>query len=156
MQLPDDFVLDGEAVAHCSQGLPDFHGLLQRLSHHGRSYALGRAPFQAFYSNDDRRGVIGINSDSRSLPFRVVTASAPQRPKYLLWLRARTSGPRGLSDCEAANRQGVTTGPLDVSPGDRVHCLPTMSPTWRLDMPCSALRESIGGTEHGVAAEHLQ
>jgi ATP-dependent DNA ligase len=29
-QLPADFVLDGEAVAHCSEGLPDFHGLLGR------------------------------------------------------------------------------------------------------------------------------
>jgi len=29
-ELPADFVLDGEAVAHCSQGLPDFHGLLGR------------------------------------------------------------------------------------------------------------------------------
>ena len=29
-ELPTDFVLDGEAVAHCSEGLPDFHGLLGR------------------------------------------------------------------------------------------------------------------------------
>jgi ATP-dependent DNA ligase len=29
-ELPADFVLDGEAVAHCSEGLPDFHGLLGR------------------------------------------------------------------------------------------------------------------------------
>ena len=29
-ELPEDFVLDGEAVLHCSQGLPDFHGLLGR------------------------------------------------------------------------------------------------------------------------------
>ena len=29
-ELPADFVLDGEAVAHCSAGLPDFHGLLGR------------------------------------------------------------------------------------------------------------------------------
>lgn len=29
-ELPANFVLDGEAVAHCSQGLPDFHGLLGR------------------------------------------------------------------------------------------------------------------------------
>ena len=29
-ELPADFVLDGEAVAHCSHGLPDFHGLLGR------------------------------------------------------------------------------------------------------------------------------
>src|SRR5215207_5410889 len=29
-ELPTDFVLDGEAVAHCSHGLPDFHGLLGR------------------------------------------------------------------------------------------------------------------------------
>jgi len=28
--LPTEFVLDGEAVAHCSEGLPDFHGLLGR------------------------------------------------------------------------------------------------------------------------------
>ena len=28
--LPADFVLDREAVAHCSQGLSDFHGLLGR------------------------------------------------------------------------------------------------------------------------------
>ena len=25
-ELPVDFVLDGEAVAHCPEGLPDFHG----------------------------------------------------------------------------------------------------------------------------------
>jgi bifunctional non-homologous end joining protein LigD len=29
-ELTADFVLDGEAVAHCSEGLPDFHGLLGR------------------------------------------------------------------------------------------------------------------------------
>jgi hypothetical protein len=29
-ELPTDCVLDGEAVAHCSEGLPDFHGLLGR------------------------------------------------------------------------------------------------------------------------------
>jgi hypothetical protein len=29
-ELPADFGLDGEAVAHCSQGLPEFHGLLGR------------------------------------------------------------------------------------------------------------------------------
>src|SRR5215217_8720712 len=32
-ELPADFVLDGEAVAHCSHGLPDFHGLLVLLRH---------------------------------------------------------------------------------------------------------------------------
>jgi hypothetical protein len=60
------------------------------------------------------------------------------------------------SDGEAAKPRGRHHETLDVSPGDRVHCLPTMSPPWPLDMPCSALRESIGGTEHGVAAEHLR
>jgi bifunctional non-homologous end joining protein LigD len=28
--LPGDFVIDGEAVAHCKAGLPDFHRLLAR------------------------------------------------------------------------------------------------------------------------------
>src|SRR5829696_1337858 len=28
--LPGDFVIDGEAVAHCGAGLPDFHGLMAR------------------------------------------------------------------------------------------------------------------------------
>jgi ATP-dependent DNA ligase len=28
--LPGDFVIDGEAVAHCEAGLPDFHRLMAR------------------------------------------------------------------------------------------------------------------------------
>jgi bifunctional non-homologous end joining protein LigD len=28
--LPSDFVIDGEAVAHCEAGLPDFHRLMAR------------------------------------------------------------------------------------------------------------------------------
>src|SRR3954471_6501394 len=29
-KLPGDFVIDGEAVAHCDAGLPDFHRLMAR------------------------------------------------------------------------------------------------------------------------------
>ena len=38
-ELPTDFVLDGEAVAHCSHGLPDFHGLLGRDGQRTALYA---------------------------------------------------------------------------------------------------------------------
>jgi hypothetical protein len=37
---PLNFVLDGEAVAHCSEGLPDFHGLLGRNGQRTASFDL--------------------------------------------------------------------------------------------------------------------
>jgi bifunctional non-homologous end joining protein LigD len=96
-QLPDDVVLDGEAVAHCDEGLPDFNALLGR---HGCARAVLFAFDLLMVGRDDLRPLpLSIRKEA--------LAAALQSPPAAIRCVEHLDGQHGPAAFSAACMMGL-------------------------------------------------